>query len=148
MLKYILKRKDGSIAIMTLVEGTPEAAIAKLSYKDDIVSFREVLELPESREFRDAWVDVTKEAKVDIDMKKAKNIKLKELREKRQPKLDELDKDMIKALENDDEVKKADIKAAKKALRDITEPLKNLGVDGVNNDVLLQQIRDLGTFNG
>jgi pyruvate dehydrogenase complex dehydrogenase (E1) component len=148
MLKYILKMKDGSVGIMTLIEGTPEAAIAKMINKNDIVSFREVLEIPQDREFRNAWCDVTKEAKVDIDIKKAKDIKLKELREKRQPKLDELDKEMLKALENDDEVKKAEIKAAKQALRDITEPLKNLAVDGVNNNVLLQQIKDLGTFNG
>ena len=152
MINYIIKMNDDSVRIMTLIQGTPEAAIAKWVEEEKlkIVSFREILPdgLPATREFRDAWVDVTKEAKVDIDMKKAKNIKLKELREKRQPKLDELDKDMIKALENDDEVKKAEIKAAKQALRDITEPLKNLAVDGVNNNVLLQQIRDLGTFNG
>lgn len=139
--------KDNSVRIMTLIQGTPEGAINKWPDKDDVVSFRELLELPESREFRDAWVDVTKEPKVDIDMKKAKDIKLKELREKRQPRLDALDKEMLKALENDDSTKKAEIKAAKQALRDITEPLKNLVVDGVNNNVLLEQIKTLGTLN-
>lgn len=140
--------KDGSIGIMTLIEGTPEAAIAKMINKDDIVSFREVLEIPADRTFRDAWCDVTREAKVDIDLKKAKEIKLKELREKRQPRLEVLDKEMLKALEDGDDAKKAEIKAAKQALRDITNPLKNLEVDGVNNNVLLQQIIELGKIDG
>ena len=140
--------KDGSIGIMTLIEGTPEDSIAKMPNQNDIISFREVLEIPQDREFRDAWCDVSRDPVVDIDMKKAKDLKLKELREKRQPKLEALDKDMLKALEDGDEVKKAEIKAAKQVLRDITNPLKNLRVDGINNDVLLQQIKDLGKFNG
>jgi hypothetical protein len=55
-----------------------------------------------------------------FDSEKAKSIQLDKFRVARAPKLTELDVDFIRALETNDELKKAEIIAAKKALRDVT----------------------------
>ena len=57
-------------------------------------------------------------AKVNIE--KAKAIHLDKFRSARSPKLQKLDIDFMKAVEANDEVKKAEIVAAKQALRDVT----------------------------
>ena len=57
-------------------------------------------------------------AKVNIE--KAKAIHLDKFRSARAPKLDKLDIDFMKAVEANDEEKKAEIVAAKQALRDVT----------------------------
>lgn len=57
-------------------------------------------------------------AKVSIE--KAKAIHLDKFRAARSPKLQKLDVDFMKAVEANDEVKKAEIIAAKQALRDVT----------------------------
>ena len=57
-------------------------------------------------------------AKVNIE--KAKAIHLDKFRAARSPKLQKLDIDFIKAVEANDEAKKAEIIAAKQALRDVT----------------------------
>jgi hypothetical protein len=57
-------------------------------------------------------------AKVNIE--KAKAIHLDKFRAARAPKLQKLDIDFMKAVEANDEVKKAEIVSAKQALRDVT----------------------------
>jgi hypothetical protein len=57
-------------------------------------------------------------AKVNIE--KAKAIHLDKFRSARSPKLQKLDVDFMKAVEANDEAKKAEIIAAKQALRDVT----------------------------
>lgn len=94
-----------------------------------------VVELDESslpdREFRNAWKQ--NGATIDFDLIKAKNIQLERIRLARAPKLDELDKEFMLALEQGDDVKKAEIVAAKQALRDITEPLKSLNPSSIDD---------------
>lgn len=61
-----------------------------------------------------------------INIEKAKVIHLNKFRSARKPKLDKLDIDFMKAVEANDEAKKAEIIAAKQALRDVTlTPLPN-----------------------
>ena len=62
--------------------------------------------------------DVELGAKVNIE--KAKAIHLDKFRSARSPKLQKLDIDFMKAVEGNDEAKKAEIVAAKQALRDVT----------------------------
>jgi hypothetical protein len=62
--------------------------------------------------------DAESGAKVNID--KAKSIHLDKFRAARAPKLAKLDIDFMKAVEANDEEKKAEIIAAKQALRDVT----------------------------
>lgn len=98
-------------------------------------------DLPADREFRGAWCDISASSKVDIDIAKAKELKLAELREKRNKKLAESDEKMVRAMESEDEVKKAELKALRKALRDATEPLKAVEGSGVASEAKLAEIR-------
>ncbi len=97
--------------------------------------------IPESREFRNAWVDVTPDPKVNIDLARAKDMKLAEMRIKRNKLLDETDKEFLLALEKGQDL--TAIKARKQALRDSTNPLKNLVAEGVDDPSTLQQIKTL-----
>lgn len=103
--------------------------------------------IPESREFRDAWSDVTPEAVIDIDLSKAKDIQLKKLRDERDKELLKTDTDYLAAVANDDAVSFSSIKEKKKKLRDATEALKNLQVSGHNDKDVLKKIRDLGALS-
>lgn len=105
-------------------------------------------DIPKSREFRNAWVDVTKSSNIDIDLSKAKDIQLEKLRIERAPLLEQLDKEMLYALEDGDVVKQSQIKLKKQGLRDITEPLKALDITGINDIEVLNNIKELGKING
>jgi hypothetical protein len=98
-------------------------------------------DIPADREFREAWIDATADTKINIDMRKAKEIKLVQLREKRNKLLDAADKETLMALEKGQDL--AAIKAKKQALRDATNPLKALKAEGVDNEELLDQIKAL-----
>lgn len=100
--------------------------------------------LPADREFRNAWCDATPDAKVDIDLKKAKDLQLTKLRDVRNAKLAAADIEFMTKLEKGDDL--ADIKKKKQKLRDATEPLKALVVDGYNDKEVLAQIKSLGTL--
>ncbi len=117
--------------------GVPEDAINPRHVTDDAI--------PADREFRNAWVDVTEEAQVDIDCTKAKEIQLTKLREERDAAFPALDREFMMALEKGADV--SDIVARKQALRDVTDLLKDLDTAGkVNCEETLQTIRELGTL--
>ncbi len=74
-----------------------------------------------------------------INIEKAKAIHLDKFRAARAPKLAKLDIDFMKAVEANDEAKKAEIIAAKQALRDVTlTPLPNdlAGIKATWPDIL------------
>lgn len=100
--------------------------------------------IPSTREFRNAWCDVTPEAKVDIDLVKAKDLQLNKMREERKPKLAASDTEFMLALEKGEDL--TAIKAKKKKLRECTDPLKALSVSGYNDPQVLAQIKLLGTL--
>lgn len=158
MKKIIYKLTDGKVCVITpaskesiekvlgpLTEAEYTQHVIQKSIIDKGISayrFIEDTDIPSSREFRDAWVDVTAESKIDICCTKAKEIKLKELREKRNKKLEDKDKEVIVALENN--VSLDVIKAEKQILRDITEELKLLDTTSkVNDTQLLSKIKEL-----
>ena len=82
MKTIAIKMADGSVEIMSLVSGTPQAAIAKWppSKSKDVVSFREITlsELPQDRTFRDSWEDI---GTIGVNMPKAREILRKYLGE-------------------------------------------------------------------
>lgn len=88
-------------------------------------------QLPD-REFRNAWK--IENQTLTHDLEKARNLQLDKIRRAREPKLAELDKAFMLALEKSEPTNT--IVAAKQRLRDITEPLKaaNLtSIDDVKN---------------
>lgn len=121
-----------------------EAHVMERSVPDGAINVKRITDenLPSTREFRDAWVDVTDDNNVNIDLAKAKEVKLAEVRAKRNAELEKLDKEFLVALEIGDAL--GPIKLRKQALRDSTEPLKALEVSGIDDEVVLDQIRVLG----
>jgi hypothetical protein len=75
------------------------------------------LDLPKGREFRSAWT--FNGAAVEVDMTKAKDIQRDTLRQERKPKLEELDVEVMKALESGKST--SSVAAEKQRLRDLTK---------------------------
>ncbi len=143
-VKLTLAAEDGSLAVMMVPAAMLESAEArhgwKLKFPEPLseverwrttlstneprdVSFRVMpySAIPQDRYFRNAWCDVTSEPVIDIDMDKARAIHKDRLRERRKPRLAELDIEYQRADEQGDKKKKRDIAARKQALRDVTD---------------------------
>lgn len=161
MNKLIYTRPDGGVSI---VVPAPKADIERIvgpltdfEYKQhviersipaDAINVREItdLDIPSSREFRNAWKDITPESNIDICCTTAKELKLAEMRRERNLLLDIEDKNFMIALEKGEDT--SVISSRKQELRDITEPLKALNTTGkVNDENVLQQIKDLSIIN-
>lgn len=123
-MKTVIKCVDGSIAVMTLVDGV-DLAEALRKWGDvnpgKYVSHREMPDeaIPTDRTFREAWADTTPEPVIDIDMPKARTIHLNRIREKRNAELAKLDIEAIKAQDMNDSVTLQTIRARKQELRDL-----------------------------
>lgn len=117
---YAIKMTDGSVRIMRLIKGTVEESIAKWDDSSNVVSHKEITvdDLPQSREFRNAW-DIT-DSVVDVDMPKARVIHCNNLRRIREPLLTALDVEYQRAQEINDTTEQASIVVKKQALRDAT----------------------------
>lgn len=77
--------------------------------------------LPPDRTFRNAWTDTLPTKTVDVDMVKARDIRLGQFRAMRKPLLETLDTKMLRAIENGDKTAQKAISARKKALRDLPD---------------------------
>ena len=147
--------------ILSVVIPAPKAQLERVlgplteeAYKEHVITrcaptdrpwrFIDVKDIPDSREFREAWVDTTESSTVDICCERAREAKLALMRERRNALLDASDKDFMAALESGDVNRIGSVKAHRKKLRDATEALKSLDVAGqVNNIKLLDQIKTL-----
>lgn len=126
-MQVLLKGKDGSVAIMTLVEGADiEDAVSK--FKDShpqgfyIDYFKFEGKLPKTREFRDAWAHNGKQ--VVIDSAKASSIHLRRVRKIRDAALEQLDKQHLRYMSSPDKIK--EIEDKKQELRDLPVNVKGL----------------------
>lgn len=140
-MKIVIKRVDGGVSIMGLAPTGDAARAIELApeHTDTIVEIEvrqwavvhpgeyvshRVMEddaIPEDRTFRDAWGDTTEELKIDVDMKKCREIWKDKLRRARAPLLAELDVVYLAADEAQDAAKKARVAARKQVLRDATK---------------------------
>ena len=126
-MKIVLKAKDGSVAIMTLVEGADkDEAIRKFKESHPDENYGQEFEfegkLPLDREFRDAWV--VSGNKITVDKMKATNIHLGRVRHVRNQELDKLDKEQLRHLS--DAIKLKEIEDKKQVLRDLPKNVKGL----------------------
>ncbi len=126
-MRIVHKRKDGGVSITTLAIALSKKEIEKHindlhKNNPDYISSRliEEQDLPQDREFRDAWTDDLPTNTVDINIEKAQEIKRNKFRILREPLLKQLDIDYQKADEEGSLSKKKEISSKKQALRDIT----------------------------
>lgn len=81
--------------------------------------------IPETRDYRDAWDWITNDPVIDINMEKAREIKMKELRIMRNEELAKLDLKFIKAqeksLSEDNAEELSEIVQKKQELRDLPQ---------------------------
>ncbi len=163
MKRFIYTRlDDGGLSVVTplpkeyieellgpMSEEAYEAHVLEQSIPDGVTSWRfiEDTDIPASREFRNAWADITLDPTVDIDAAKARDLKLAELRDERNKVLASTDVDFMKALESGDQTSLNSIKEKRQALRDATDPLKNLDISGAADEALLSEIKSLAILN-
>lgn len=123
MNKIVVKRSDGGVSILIPThEATPETMLRDALRVEGYVSHREISDdsIPSNRIFRNAWTDDLPTPTIDVDLTKAKSIKLDQFRILRAPLLAKLDIQFQRALEEANETKKADIINSKQILRDVT----------------------------
>lgn len=125
-----------------------EAHIMARSVPADAINVKLITEenLPATREFRNAWVDVTPDNNINIDVGRAKQIKLDELRRARNEQLAATDIELTRALETNDAIALDAVKAKRQALRDVTEPLKAVDGTGIDDLTKLDLIRQLAVL--
>lgn len=101
-------------------------------------------DIPKNRMFRNAWCDDLPNSRINIDMKKAQELSLVGLRAKRDANLKKTDGEYMMLLEKGDNPARMDtLKVHRQKLRDATETLKAMDVDGkYDDDALLQQMCD------
>lgn len=92
------------------------------------------VDIPQSRELRDAWCDVTPQSSIDISCQKAKDIYLEKLRQIRDEKLKKSDLDLMIANEFGDIDEVERLKTYREQLRNATETLKAIDAAGKVND--------------
>jgi hypothetical protein len=140
-MKTVIKCTDGSVAIMTLVEGADlDEAISKWkqSHPNKYLSHREMPDdaVPTDRTFRDAWTDTTPELTIDIDMAKARDIHLGRIRIKRNAELSKLDIQAIKAQDIGNAETLMQVRARKQELRDLPATLASALASAASIDAL------------
>ena len=143
--RIVFKNLDGSVGVITPSKDSGDIeTLAERSVPEGLEWGVIAVNVLASREFRNAWVDFLEGPQIDISCEKARDISLAEMREKRNELLDNVDKEVNRATDNDDTETIADLKARRILLRDSTEPLKALAVTGeISNATLLDQIRNL-----
>mgnify|MGYP007100107892 CR=1 FL=1 len=116
MRKIVYETPSGGLCIVSPAAPSFELA-AWMRLPQDAINPRWVdeSEIPSDRAFRGALKhDLT------YDMNKARGIHKEKLRTLRKPLLESLDQEYMRADEDGDNAKKAEIKARKQALRDVT----------------------------
>lgn len=146
-MKIVIKTTEG-VAVMTLVnEADLSEALRKWSAVNPgkYISHREMPDeaIPTDRTFRDAWADTTPELTIDIDMVKARDIHLNNIRIKRNDELSKLDVEAIKAQDMGDTEALTQIRARKQELRDLPATLTPTLASALSVDAL-KEIQPLG----
>ena len=117
MSEVILYEHEGGIAVSVPAPNVDiQTVIARDIPQDCDYNIVDSAKLPNDRTFRGAWtMDCT------VDMDKAKDIWIDQIRIVRNERLKELDIEWMKAMENGENKEASNIAAVKQALRDVTE---------------------------
>ena len=140
-LKFCYTNADGTVSIVhaapkehlervlgPLTDEEYKSHVIERSIPKDAINVREVSDehIPTDRKYRDAWVDVTDLKTIDLDLKKVKDMLLKQVRQDRDDKLSESDSLVSRALESGEDISK--LREQRQSLRDATNALKDIKV--------------------
>lgn len=152
MKKIAYQRPDGGTSIVIaapkeslekvlgpLTDAEYEAHVRERSIPEDALDVVDIDDsaIPQTREFRNAWV--LSGANISEDLSKSTAIKLAQVRAERDARLTATDKDYMKALEANDQATLAALKITRQNLRDATNSLKDgsiLSVDELRGKTL------------
>jgi len=121
MKNIVWKRGDGGVAITVISDEfkkTSKEYAEQFEKPVDLTAVAYDLDLPEYRDFRNAW---KWDNAITVDMEKAKEIHKERLRSAREPVLQKLDVEFLRAVELGDTKKQSDVTRKKQELRDVTE---------------------------
>lgn len=153
MQRIVYKTATGVAVVIPTGEIPLEAVIAKDVPKGAEYKVVDTAEIPSDRTFRNAWEIA--DGKIAVNMTKAIAIQQDRIRGERQPMLESLDLEYMKALETGDTKRQAEIVAEKQILRDapasplLTEAktpdeLKAVTVGGIRETLLNIVVEDKG----
>lgn len=117
MQRIVFKNLDGSVGIVIpTAEMLHNMSIEQIAFKDvpEGLGWRitNTGNIPSDRTFREAWTDINPTSTVDVDMEKARDIHMSNIRILRDEKLKELDIETLKG---------NDVQMEKQVLRDIPQ---------------------------
>lgn len=116
----VYKNSDGSCGIIIPVDFSIEESVQHVPAGCDYrITTRD--NLPQDRYFRDAWTDHNNSETVDVDIDKARDIKMDKIRAIRDVKLAELDLPALQAVSKGDAEEIARLEEKKQTLRDIPQ---------------------------
>lgn len=123
--------QDGGVSVVFPAQGYLSIEEVAAKSVPQGVDFRITDEsnIPSDRAFRNAWTDSNDTDTVDVDMPKARDIHMNNIRTERNKKLSLLDLDYIRADEQSSSSLKASIAGQKQALRDLTETFDLTGAE-------------------
>lgn len=155
--RIVFRHLDGSIELYgpgspdTFVKGETEtefwqrihdqtkAAVPRLATAQWVATIPATEHLNKDRYFRKAWTWTTPEPVIDIDMPKALEIVRDNIRQARVPRFTTLDSEFMRALEDNDLARQAQIKAQKTILRNAPADPR---LDNVTDAAALKNARD------
>lgn len=118
--RFIFENETGGVSVMSLAPGARlESVLQKLGKRGDQVHEVDADSLPPDDEYRNAWKLTG--GKVIHDMAKARDIRLKQIRDKRNADLAASDRDVVIQIESGGV--SADLKKERQRLRDIPQTL-------------------------
>lgn len=138
MKKVIWTNPDGSVSIFTQAPKsglTLEQAISRAVPQGVAYQIIDESEIPKDRTFRGAWKE--RISGVEVDMPKAREIKMAQIRKKRDSDLATLDVETMRYLKNP--TKLNDVEAKKQELRDMPQQLQPM-IDAALTPEELNQI--------
>lgn len=124
VMQMILEEKLGNtIRSVAPIDEVIEKEISRSSFDKKVKGWKKILPhtIPQDRKFRDAWRHDGEE--FYHDMNKAKEIHLGRIRAARAPELVKLDVEYIRAVEDNDVLKRDAVVNRKKRLRDLPQTL-------------------------
>lgn len=118
--RIIYANLDGGLSVIIPAPGfTLEQVLPNVPEGADF-EVVDVEDIPEDKTFRNAWeMGASRRPSVNID--KARQIKITQIRYQRTPILESLDVEFMRAVEQGDTAKQAEIASRKQALRDATK---------------------------